>query len=59
MTIEEAKSLEVGNKVKYFISRNEYIIGEIVEICKDNTAWVRFSNDQELNYPLGYLYKQN
>lgn len=49
--------MEVGDIVRYYINPNQYITGRVVEICEDNTVWVRHSNGQERNYPQDILRK--
>lgn len=41
---------KVGDKVRWFCNRKQYIVGTITEVCEDGTYWVEHSNGQEINY---------
>jgi len=47
--------LNISDKVRVYINPKQYLIGVIVELCDNETAWVRLSNGQELNYKINTL----
>jgi len=47
--------LNISDKVRVYVNPKQYLIGVIVELCDNETAWVRFSNGQELNYKINTL----
>lgn len=51
--------MNIGSKVKYFVNQMQYLKGEIVELCENETAWVRFSNGQEINLSINSLVEVN
>lgn len=49
------REIRLGDKMKYFINSDQYISGIVVEICEDNTVWLRHINGQERNYSVNTL----
>lgn len=56
--ITDEMIFNVGDKVRVYLSPKEYLIGIIVEKTEKDTYWIKFSNDQELEYKSNVLYKE-
>lgn len=53
------ENLREGDIVRYYLNPKEYVLGEVIEICFDNTVWVRHRNGQQRNYPAAVLKKHH
>lgn len=38
---------QIGENVRWYISNDSFLFGEIVEFCEDGTVWVEFDNGEE------------